>query len=221
VCSLLDIVFIAQRIAIIDDFVCLRAVRRIVILNIGARSGVARRTIDVNLQDRSIIYSTGVKMNSPPAPSDEVMTLDCQRLMFLLPHRYPFLLVDRVIALVRGRYIHGVKNVTITEPFFQGHLPTRPMMPGVLIIEALAQACGILTLESKRVIPQADSRFYFVGIDKGRFRKPVMPGDQIILKATLLRSLKGILRFETRAEVGGYEVASAQMMISPEPRIGR
>jgi 3-hydroxyacyl-[acyl-carrier-protein] dehydratase len=160
-------------------------------------------------------------MNNPLAPSDEVMTLDCQQVMLVLPHRYPFLLVDRVIALVRGRYIHGVKNVAITESFFQGHLPNRPVMPGVLIMEALAQTCGILTLESDRAMPQPDSRFYFVGIDKGRFRKPVMPGDQIILKATLLRSSKGIWRFETRAEVDGDEVASAQMMISPEPRIGR
>src|SRR5216683_2421903 len=111
-------------------------------------------------------------VNSPLAPSDEVMTLDCQRVMVLLPHRYPFLLVDRVIALVRGQSIHAVKNVSITEPFFQGHLPNRP----------------------------------------------VMPGDQMILKANLLRSLKGIWRFETRAEVDGCEVASAQMMISPEPR---
>lgn len=160
-------------------------------------------------------------MHSPLAPSDEVMTLDCQGVMAVLPHRYPFLLVDRVIALVRGKYIHGVKNVSITEPFFQGHLPNRPVMPGVLIMEALAQACGILTLETEGVIPQHDSVFYFVGIDKGRFRKPVMPGDKLILKANILRSLKGIWRFETRAEVDGCEVASAQMMISPEPRKGR
>lgn len=141
--------------------------------------------------------------------------------MVVLPHRYPFLLVDRVIALVRGKYIHGVKNVSIAEPFFQGHLPDRPVMPGVLIMEALAQACGILTLESEGVIPQHDAVFYFLGIDKGRFRKPVIPGDQMILKANLLRSLKGIWRFETRAEVNSSEVASAQMMISPEPRKGR
>jgi 3-hydroxyacyl-[acyl-carrier-protein] dehydratase len=160
-------------------------------------------------------------MNNPLAPTDEVMTLDCQRVMQVLPHRYPFLLVDRVTALVRGQYIRGVKNVSITESFFQGHLPNRPVMPGVLIMEALAQACGILTLESRGVMLKADSVFYFVGIDKGRFRKPVMPGDQIILKANLLRSLKGIWRFETRAEVDGCEVASAQMMISPESRIGR
>lgn len=160
-------------------------------------------------------------MSNPLAPTNEVMTLDCQRVMQVLPHRYPFLLVDRVIALVRGQYIHGVKNVSITESFFSGHLPNRPVMPGVLIMEALAQACGILTLESQGVMLKPDSVFYFVGIDKGRFRKPVLPGDQIILKANLLKSLKGIWRFETRAEVDGCEVASAQMMISPESRIGR
>lgn len=160
-------------------------------------------------------------MKSQSAPTDEVVTLNSQRVMLMLPHRYPFLLVDRVIALVRGKYIHAVKNITITEPFFQGHFPTRPVMPGVLIMEALAQACGILTLESERVIPLPDSRFYFVGIDKGRFRKPVLPGDQIILKAQLKGSLKGIWKFETRAEVEGCEVASAQMMIAPEPRMER
>lgn len=157
-------------------------------------------------------------MNNSSTPTDEVTTLDCERVMHILPHRYPFLLVDRVIAFVPGQYIHGVKNVSITEHFFQGHLPTRPVMPGVLIMEALAQTCGILTLESQGVTLNADSVFYFVGIDKGRFRKPVMPGDQMILKAELMRSLRGIWRFETQAEVDGHEVASAQMMISPESR---
>jgi 3-hydroxyacyl-[acyl-carrier-protein] dehydratase len=155
-------------------------------------------------------------MNDQQTPSDEVVTLDTQRVMLLLPHRYPFLLVDRVDALVRGKYIHAVKNVTITEPFFQGHFPTRAVMPGVLIMEALAQACGILSLESERVIPHPDARFYFVGIDSARFRKPVVPGDQLILKANLVRSLKGIWKFDTQAEVGGREVASAEIMIAPE-----
>jgi 3-hydroxyacyl-[acyl-carrier-protein] dehydratase len=168
-----------------------------------------------------VTYSKGTLMNDELAPAGEVMALDCQRVLQVLPHRYPFLLVDRVIALVPGQYVHGVKNVSIAESFFRGHLPNRPVMPGVLIMEALAQVCGILTLESQGVMLKPDSVFYFVGIDKGRFRKPVMPGDQIILKAHLLRSLKGIWRFETRAEVDGCEVASAQMMISPESRITR
>src|SRR6266852_825580 len=118
---------------------------------------MSRPIVGVNVLDNSITDPKGVMMHSLLAPSDEVMTLDCQRIMAVLPHRYPFLLVDRVIALVRGKYIHGVKHVSITEPFFQGHLPNRPVMPGVLIMEALAQTCGILTLESERVIPQPDS----------------------------------------------------------------
>ena len=149
------------------------------------------------------------------------MTFDIQEILGLLPHRYPFLLIDRVVEFERAKRLVAIKNVTINEPFFQGHFPTRPVMPGVLIMEALAQACGILTLESERVIPLPDSRFYFVGIDKGRFRKPVLPGDQIILKAQLRGSLKGIWKFETRAAVEGCEVASAQMMIAPEPRMER
>ena len=150
--------------------------------------------------------------------SDKVVSLDSRQVLLLLPHRYPFLLVDRVISLELGNYIHCVKNVAITEPYFQGHFPNRPLMPGVLIMEALAQACGILTLESAHVTLQPGSPFYFVGIDKGRFRKPVMAGDQIILKANVMRSLKGIWKFKTRAEVDGDEVASAEMMIAPEPQ---
>ena len=156
-------------------------------------------------------------MSSEKVSSDKVMSLDSHQVMQLLPHRYPFLLVDRVIALERGNYIHCIKNVSITESYFQGHFPGRPLMPGVLIMEALAQTCGILALESEHVILQPGSPIYFVGIDKGRFRKPVMPGDQIILKANVLRSLKKMWKFATRAEVDGDEVASAQMMIAPEP----
>jgi 3-hydroxyacyl-[acyl-carrier-protein] dehydratase len=155
--------------------------------------------------------------NSERAPAGELFRLDSRRVMSLLPHRYPILLVDRVVALVRGEYIHGLKNVAITEPFFKGHFPNRPVMPGVLILEALAQTCGILTIESDRGIPDPRSRGYFVGIDKGRFRRPVIAGDQIILKATMLRTLKGILKFETQAEVDGDEVASAQMLIASQP----
>ncbi len=160
-------------------------------------------------------------MDDLPASTDELTTLDCQRVMQVLPHRYPFLLIDRVIALVRGRHIQGVKNVSISEPCFQGHLPNQHVMPGVLIIEALAQACGILVLASQGVTLEPDSVFYFVGIDKGRFRKPVLPGDQMLLKASLLKPLRGIWRFDTRAEVDGVEAASAQMMIAAGSREGR
>lgn len=158
---------------------------------------------------------------NPSRRTDEVMTLDCQQVMQVLPHRHPFLLIDRVIALVRGQYIHGIKNVSISEPFFQVPLPNPHVMPGVLIIEALAQACGILALASQGVSLKPDSVFYFVGIDKARFRKPVLPGDQMLLKASLLRPLRGIWRFETRAEVAGCEVASAQLMIAAGPRDGQ
>jgi len=136
-----------------------------------------------------------------------------------LPHRYPFLLVDRVLECTPGKSIRALKNVTVNEPYFTGHFPHRPVMPGVIIIEALAQAAGILAFVTAGVVPDESSRFFFVGIDKARFRRPVEPGDQLILKAELLRSLKGIWRFGTVAEVAGEEVAAADMMLAPEARV--
>ena len=144
--------------------------------------------------------------------------LNIQRVMRFLPHRYPFLLVDRVLELVAGESIRALKNVTVNEPFFPGHFPTRPVMPGVLIIEAMAQAAGILTFETAGIVPEPDDRFYFVGIDKARFRKPVEPGDQLILNAVLVRSLKGIWKFDATATVDGREVASAEIMLAPEAK---
>jgi 3-hydroxyacyl-[acyl-carrier-protein] dehydratase len=135
-----------------------------------------------------------------------------------LPHRYPFLLVDRVTECVPGERIVAIKNVTVNEPFFPGHFPYRPVMPGVIILEALAQAAGILAFKTAGVVPNEDSRFYFVGIDEARFRKPVVPGDQLVLKATLERALRGIWKFSTVAEVDGQVVASAKMMVAPEVR---
>ena len=142
--------------------------------------------------------------------------LDIHRVLQLLPHRYPFLLVDRVLEWHAGRSIRALKNVTFNEPFFSGHFPTRPVMPGVIIIEALAQTAGILTFLSAEIVPDKDSRFYFVGIDKARFRKPVEPGDQLILNATVERCLRGIWRFSTHATVGESEVAHAEIMVTPE-----
>lgn len=142
--------------------------------------------------------------------------MDIQEVMAQLPHRYPFLLVDRVIECVPGKRIHALKNVTFNEPFFAGHFPNRPVMPGVMILEALAQAAGILAFKTTGVVPDEDSRFYFVGIDRARFRRPVVPGDQLALKATLERTLRGIWKFSTVAEVAGSEVASATMMVAPE-----
>jgi 3-hydroxyacyl-[acyl-carrier-protein] dehydratase len=145
----------------------------------------------------------------------EKVQLDMQAIMVRLPHRYPFLLVDRVLELLPGESIRAVKNVTYNEPFFPGHFPGRPVMPGVMIIEALAQAAGILCFVTTNVIPDHNTRFYFVGIDAARFRRPVVPGDQLLLTAQLERSLKGIWRFSTVALVGDEEAAHAQMMLAP------
>jgi len=144
------------------------------------------------------------------------LTMDILGVMRLLPHRYPFLLVDRVLECVKGETIRAIKNVTINEPFFPGHFPGRPVMPGVLIIEALAQAAGILAFTTADVIPDENTKFYFVGIDKARFRKPVVPGDQLILTAKLERQMRGIWKFSTVAYVGDDEVTSAEMMVAPE-----
>lgn len=146
----------------------------------------------------------------------ESISLDIMGVRRLLPHRYPFLLVDRVLECVKGERIKAVKNVTTNEPFFTGHFPHRPVMPGVMIIEALAQAAGILAFITADVVPDESTRFFFVGIDKARFRKPVEPGDQLILTATLERSFKGIWKFNTIAYVGETEVTSAEMMVAPE-----
>jgi 3-hydroxyacyl-[acyl-carrier-protein] dehydratase len=142
--------------------------------------------------------------------------LDIQAILRQLPHRYPFLLVDRVLECRVGESIRALKNVTYNEPFFPGHFPGRPVMPGVMIIEALAQTAGILAFRTANVVPNEQTRFYFVGIDKARFRKPVVPGDQLVLTAHLERALKGIWRFSTAALVGDNEVAHAVMMVAPE-----
>jgi len=147
--------------------------------------------------------------------------LDINAILKQLPHRYPFLLVDRVVECVKGKSIRAIKNVTYNEPFFPGHFPYRPVMPGVMIIEALAQTAGILAFITAGVIPDENTRFFFVGIDKARFRKPVEPGDQIVLTATLERSMKGIWKFSTVALVDEKEVCSAEMMVAPEAGSGK
>jgi 3-hydroxyacyl-[acyl-carrier-protein] dehydratase len=140
------------------------------------------------------------------------MLMDIHEILKYLPHRYPFLLVDRVLSCEPGKDISALKNVTMNEPFFNGHFPGYPVMPGVLIIEALAQAAGILTLRSTSAKPDEDSLFYFVGIDAARFKKPVQPGDQLILKATILRERIGIWKYSARAEVDGRVAAEAELM---------
>ena len=144
--------------------------------------------------------------------------MDIEAIMRQLPHRYPFLLVDRVLECVSGKHVHALKNVTFNEPYFQGHFPHRPVMPGVIIIEALAQAAGILAFKTVGVVPDNDTRFYFVAIDNARFRKPVEPGDQLMLRVELKRSFKGIWKFDCLAQVDGKEVASAEIMVAPETK---
>jgi 3-hydroxyacyl-[acyl-carrier-protein] dehydratase len=141
---------------------------------------------------------------------------DIHDILLRLPHRYPFLLVDRVLECVAGQTIRALKNVTYNEPFFPGHFPHRPVMPGVIIIEALAQAAGILTFTTLGIIPNEDTKFYFVGIDKARFRRPVEPGDQLILTAKIERNLRGIWKLSAAAYVGDDEAAHAELMIAPE-----
>ncbi|MBM4210701.1 MAG: 3-hydroxyacyl-ACP dehydratase FabZ [Gammaproteobacteria bacterium] len=142
--------------------------------------------------------------------------LDINEILRQLPHRYPFLLVDRVLECKEGESIRALKNVTYNEPFFPGHFPYRPVMPGVIIIEALAQTAGILAFRTAKVLPDEETRFYFVGIDKARFRRPVEPGDQLILTAKVQRQMRGIWKFEAAAYVGDVEAASAELMVAPE-----
>ena len=130
----------------------------------------------------------------------------------LLPHRYPFLLVDRVMELEPDRRIVGIKNVTINEPFFRGHFPHRPVMPGVLILEALAQATGLLAFATVGNSPDGNTLYYFVGIDNARFKRPVEPGDQLSLIVEYLWVKRRVWRFKARAEVSGKVAAEAELM---------
>jgi 3-hydroxyacyl-[acyl-carrier-protein] dehydratase len=129
-----------------------------------------------------------------------------------LPHRYPFLLIDRVLSCEPGRRVVALKNVTINEPFFQGHFPYFPVMPGVLIVEAMAQAAAILTFHSEKAKADERSLYYFVGIDNARFKKPVVPGDSLHLDVSLDRRVRNIWKFDARARVDDTVVAEAQLM---------
>lgn len=139
-------------------------------------------------------------------------SLDIHEVLKHLPHRYPFLLIDKVLECVPDRSLTAVKNVTINEPFFQGHFPHRPVMPGVLILEAMAQASAILSFKSLGMLPTAESVYYFVGIDKARFKRPVEPGDQLRIESRLLRKMKGIWLFEGNVHVGDELCCSAELM---------
>lgn len=139
--------------------------------------------------------------------------IDILEILKLLPHRYPFILVDRILSLDMGKEIVGLKNVTINEPFFQGHFPTRPVMPGVLILEGMAQVGGIMAYCSR---PEAigEKLIFFAGIDKARFRQPVVPGDQIIFKLKLLKAKRSLMVMAAQAMVDDKIVAEAELMAS-------
>lgn len=138
--------------------------------------------------------------------------MDIHQILRKLPHRYPILLVDRVVEFEKGHRIRALKNVTINEPFFSGHFPHRPVMPGVLILEAMAQAAALLSLESEGVTPDDQTVYYFAGIDGARFKRPVEPGDQLMIDVTLERARAGIFKFKGITRVDEEVACEAELM---------
>lgn len=143
--------------------------------------------------------------------TNEKSTLDIEEILGLLPHRYPFLLVDRVLDYDKGKFLRAVKNVSVNEPFFQGHFPGKPIFPGVLILEAMAQATGILAFKSVGDL-QPGELYYFAAIDNARFKRPVQPGDQMVLEVEFLKERRGVARFRGVAKVDGEIACEAEMM---------
>ena len=138
--------------------------------------------------------------------------MDIHQILKQLPHRYPILLVDRVLEIDKGKRIKALKNVSINEPYFSGHFPHRPVMPGVLMLEALAQAAALLAFDMLGTTPDDKTVYYFAGIDRARFKRPVEPGDQLILEVTLDRMKAGIFKFKACAKVGEEIAAEAELM---------
>ena len=138
--------------------------------------------------------------------------MDIHEILKKLPHRYPILLVDRVLELEKGVRIKALKNVTINEPFFVGHFPHRPVMPGVLMLEAMAQAAALLAFDTLGVVPDDKTVYYFAGIDAARFKRPVEPGDQLIMDVSLDRMKSGIFKFKGTAEDDGKVACEAELM---------
>lgn len=138
--------------------------------------------------------------------------MDIHQILKQLPHRFPFLLVDRVLELDKGKRIKALKNVTINEPFFTGHFPHRPVMPGVLMLEAMAQVAALLAFDMQGVTPDDKTVYYFAGIDGARFKRPVEPGDQLIMELTLDRLKAGVFKFKGTAHVDGNMVCEAELM---------
>jgi len=145
--------------------------------------------------------------------SNQMNTMDITEILKYLPHRYPFLLIDRVLDYTPGESLHAIKNVTINEPFFQGHFPVQPVMPGVLILEAMAQATGLLAFKTMSDdVPPPGVLYYFAGIDNARFRRVVEPGDQIHFEVKMIKERRGIGVFYGEAKVDGEVVCSAEIM---------
>jgi 3-hydroxyacyl-[acyl-carrier-protein] dehydratase len=140
------------------------------------------------------------------------MMMDIHQILKMLPHRYPFLLVDRVLSIEKHKRITALKNVTINEPFFNGHFPHRPVMPGVLMLEAMAQAAALLSFHSLDIVPDKDVVYYFAGIDGARFKRPVEPGDQLRIEVEIERMKAGISKFKGQAFVGEALACEATLM---------
>jgi len=138
--------------------------------------------------------------------------MDIHEILKLLPHRYPILLVDRVLEVEKGKRIKALKNVTINEPFFVGHFPRRPVMPGVMMLEAMAQTAALLSFASLDVSPDSNAVYYFAGIDNARFKRPVEPGDQLVMEVELIRSKAGIFKFKGVARVAEELACEAELM---------
>ncbi|ALG68810.1 3-hydroxyacyl-ACP dehydratase FabZ [Beggiatoa leptomitoformis] len=138
--------------------------------------------------------------------------MDIHQILQHLPHRYPFLLIDRVLDYQLGEYLTAIKNVSYNEPYFLGHFPHRPVMPGVLILEAMAQATGVLAFKTSDAKPDNQSLYYLVGIDKARFKQPVEPGDQLLIEVKVTRIIRGVWKYAATSTVDGKLVSSADLM---------
>jgi 3-hydroxyacyl-[acyl-carrier-protein] dehydratase len=156
-------------------------------------------------------------MNAATESAAAQSGMDIHQILKYLPHRYPFLLVDRVLEVTPGERIVALKNVSMNEPFFPGHYPHHPVMPGVLIIEAMAQTAAILSFKTLGQLPDDNSVYYFVGIDNARFKKPVAPGDQLLIEAVLKLNKRGIWKFSAIARVDGEVVAEADLICAVRP----
>ena len=143
--------------------------------------------------------------------------MNIHEILEYLPHRYPFLLIDRVIEFEQGKRIRALKNVSVNEPYFDGHFPYYKVMPGVLVVEAMAQAAAILSFRSMGIKPDDKSVYYFAGIDRARFKKPVMPGDQLILEVSIERTVRSVVKYAGKAYVGEVLVAEAELLCTLRP----